>query len=1503
MKKITFLLLMFLGFSTLQAQELTSTPTLSTSTDGATKKQMTVSNAGIFASRQTVTTASTRNAATVYFAVTQATENCDSTTGNPAQCGATTTMLSVETNPSTNRAPGAKYYIRSNTNNPWGQVTNEAAMDAAFGAGNWTQAFFETLVMGTVFSPGTNFVFLEGSDGGANELNTFLTTNLAAIEAWVNGGGKLILNAAPNEGSNINFGFGGTTLVYTDFSGNVAAVDPLHPAFVGPLTPTATAMSGTSYGHATISGTGYTNILLDSADSGVVLAEKDWGAGLVIVGGMTTTNWHSPSPQAFNFRANLFNYADDYGGAGCPPFDIAGPYCAPCNDPSGGFALACSLGPNSIIQGIDVSGVPGAVNVNSIDFNQESFGTAPTITVNLFCAPAAGPVPYGAVDTPFYTESFPLVAGDDGSCVTLTLTTPPSIDASCDTMWIEIVTPADTSRAVQTPPTCDGNTATGTNSWIVASACGINTPTSFAAIGFSNNDASYNATFECNLGDPPVITCPADIVLDNAAGQCGAVANYAGTAIDTEDGDISGDIVYTPPSGSFFDVGTTTVTASVTDSDGNTSTCDFDVTVNDVEDPVVVCTDFTAELDATGNVTVFPGDVATATDNCPGVTLEFQGSGGPMGSLTSLFGANNGGSFGGAVYFDVTIAGSDLEINAIDVNTADGSGGSFDIDVYTIPGTSVGNETNGGLWTLVSTGTGTAAGLNNPSNAVLATPFTLSASTSYGIAIVMDGSHGHDYTNGTGGNQNFSNADLSMSLGQASNAPFTPGIFSPRVFNGTLHYGSPAPPVPSLDFTCMDVGPNNVTVIATDAAGNTSTCTAVVTVEDNIAPVIVCIGEPTPVTDSASASPGLPFGGAPTVVTSTIDVTDDFIITDLDVDVDISHTWVGDIIVTLESPSGTVVTIIDRPGDITSPPDGCAGDNIVATLDDEAATPVEDECDAGTPTISGSFIPNNPLSAFDGESTLGTWTMTVEDAFPAFDDGVFNSWAINYTHDVTAAPYDAILDGTTGTVVVDLADLLLSVDEACGYTVTTGGGAPIPGSITSLFGADNGGSAGGAVYFDVTVGPEDISILDIDINTADAGAFTMEVYTLVGTYVGNEGNSGAWTLSANGSGTAMGLDVPSNAVLDAPIVLTAGTTYGMALVLDASHGHDYTNGDGTNQNYSNADVSLSLGAASNAPFDGAPFSPRVFNGTLNYEIGEPASTTIEFDCSQLGLNEVEITVTDDSGNSSTCTATVNVIDNTDPILVCMDATVELDENGMAEVTPDLFIDTANSFDACGITITAVDVTDVTCDDIGTAITVTVFASDASGNLASCTATLTVVDLLGPAIEGCPADQTVDPGPLNLFYELPDYWALGGITAVDNCTDPVTDFSQTPAAGTLLPDGVYTISICATDEYGNEGCCTFELTIESVLGKDDIALDNAIAMYPNPSDGQVTISNTSNIVLEKAVIYDANGRLVQEVDLRGMATERTFNVSSLASGVYMVQIQSEDAQTVKRLIRR
>jgi hypothetical protein len=224
-----------------------------------------------------------------------------------------------------------------------------------------------------------------------------------------------------------------------------------------------------------------------------------------------------------------------------------------------------------------------------------------------------------------------------------------------------------------------------------------------------------------------------------------------------------------------------------------------------------------------------------------------------------------------------------------------------------------------------------------------------------------------------------------------------------------------------------------------------------------------------------------------------------------------------------------------------------------------------------------------------------------------------------------------------------------------------------------------------------------------------------------------------------------------------------------------------------------------------------------------------------------------------------------------------------------------------SYDACGITVLAVDVTEVTCADIGTPIVATVFASDASGNIASCQSIITVVDLLGPVLT-CPPDQTVDPGPGNLFYEVPDYFATGDATAVDNCTDPVVITSQDPAAGTLLSDGTYTVTITAEDEYGNVSTCDFELIVESVLGMDDNALDVAIAMYPNPANSQVTISNSSNIQLEKAAIYDINGKLVMNINLRDMQREKVIDVSGLASGVYVVQINGEQASVVKRLIK-
>jgi subtilisin-like proprotein convertase family protein len=131
----------------------------------------------------------------------------------------------------------------------------------------------------------------------------------------------------------------------------------------------------------------------------------------------------------------------------------------------------------------------------------------------------------------------------------------------------------------------------------------------------------------------------------------------------------------------------------------------------------------------------------------------------------------------------------------------------------------------------------------------------------------------------------------------------------------------------------------------------------------------------------------------PAGVTNDLVLANGGTIDDLDVSVQMTHSWVGDVIFTLQHvDTGTTVTFYDRPG-VPASTFGCSGDNVDATLDDEAATLVEDECGAGVPAIDGTFIPNNLLAAFDGEDRAGTWRITASD-LASGDTGTLNTWCV-----------------------------------------------------------------------------------------------------------------------------------------------------------------------------------------------------------------------------------------------------------------------------------------------------------------------------------------------------------------------------------------------------------------------------------------------------------------------------------------------------------------------------
>jgi subtilisin-like proprotein convertase family protein len=136
----------------------------------------------------------------------------------------------------------------------------------------------------------------------------------------------------------------------------------------------------------------------------------------------------------------------------------------------------------------------------------------------------------------------------------------------------------------------------------------------------------------------------------------------------------------------------------------------------------------------------------------------------------------------------------------------------------------------------------------------------------------------------------------------------------------------------------------------------------------------------------------LPIPDVTTVMATYIVAGQPGLITDVNVDLDIEHTWIGDLDVTLMSPMGTIVTLFT---DICDPVPG--SDDMLVTLDDNAATAIEAApCPAQFPP--GTYRPETPalLSDFNGENPNGTWTLTVVDD-QVQDAGRVIDWSLDIT--------------------------------------------------------------------------------------------------------------------------------------------------------------------------------------------------------------------------------------------------------------------------------------------------------------------------------------------------------------------------------------------------------------------------------------------------------------------------------------------------------------------------
>lgn len=87
---------------------------------------------------------------------------------------------------------------------------------------------------------------------------------------------------------------------------------------------------------------------------------------------------------------------------------------------------------------------------------------------------------------------------------------------------------------------------------------------------------------------------------------------------------------------------------------------------------------------------------------------------------------------------------------------------------------------------------------------------------------------------------------------------------------------------------------------------------------------------------------------------------------------------------------------------------------------------------------------------------------------------------------------------------------------------------------------------------------------------------------------------------------------------------------------------------------------------------------------------------------------------------------------------------------------------------------------------------------------------------------------------------------------------------------------------------------------NLLSVGKFANENNFSVYPNPVSDFVNVQSGTNAI-EKVSVTDLNGRTVKTISTSG--TEARINISDLASGVYMLNINSDNGSVTKKIVKK
>ena len=857
------------------------------------------------------------------------------------------------------------------------------------------------------------------------------------------------------------------------------------------------------------------------------------------------------------------------------------------------------------------------------------------------------------------------------------------------------------------------------------------------------------------------------------------------------------------------DVGDNTVTLTFTDVNGNISSCEATVTVEDNEDPIALCQDITVQLDANGMVSitsaqidngsndacgiaslsVSPSDfncdnvgqnpvVLTVTDNNDNVStcnalVTVEDNVDPQANCQNIL-----------VELDIDgeamITPADIDSDLDPSNDACGIA-SLTLDETAFDCDDVGDNT------VVLTVTDVNGNFATCEATVTVEDNVDPIAICQDVVVQLDAD----------GNGSITPADVDNDLTPSNDAC---GIASLALDDDT--------------FVCADVGMNTVVLTVTDVNGNFATCEATITVEDNVPPDAECQN-----------------------ITVQLDANGQASITGMDVD-------------NGSDDACGVASLSVLPNTFT-----CAdvGNNaVVLTVTDVHGN--QSICNA-TVTVEDNVPPvalcQDLVIELDANGNASITPAQVDDGSHdaclvrdlILDKSTFGCGDVGH-NTVTLTVVDFNDNESTCTADIEVQDniapealcqpVIVDLDDMGNGTVTpeqVDNGSNDACGIQSLALDDTSFDCNDVdqpitVTLTVTDNHGNISECDAPVTVRDLVAPDAQCMDIV---VQLDANGDASITTAdinNGSSDACGiahleLDVTGFDCTNVganSVTLTVTDVNGNV----SDCGATVTVEDNVPPTALCQPLTISLDASGSASITPA----QVDNGSNDAcGIFDMSLDVDDFGCDDVGDNTVTLTVTDNNGNQSQCMATITVEDDIDPTAVCAAHTVELDADGNGTLSGS-DID-GGSFDNCAIVSLTPSVASFSCGDVSLSpVDVTLTVLDEHGNSSTCIAQVTVVDLVAP--EALCQNFSVDLDPVTGQATISE----NDIDAGSNDACGIASISLDETSFDCNDVGSVAVTLTVIDNNGNVSSCGATVAVNDVTAPDAQCQDFTVSLAAN-----------------------------------------------------------------------